>query len=159
VEVGRGGGSRRGRRGGARGRTSSEPEFGSVRDGIAGRSSGGRWHIRRSVAGTHGGIVADDFKGAVAGEVEETFAKAVGHLRRVAWRDWWWRRRWREHDGARRRREAAQRDSGGSDVQMFEDFGQDDDVVGREEAPGGGVGGVLRRSKWMCWPWSWQVKR
>jgi len=83
------------------------------------------------VAGV-GGVFADDFKGAVAGEVAEAFAEAdgIGGL---------------EEEGAAGAEPGggAGEDAGGGGVEMLEDFGHDDDVVGGEGGPGGGVGGVV----------------
>ncbi len=70
------------------------------------------------VAGV-GGVFADDFKGAVAGEVAEAFAEAdgIGGL---------------EEEGAAGAEPGggAGEDAGGGGVEMLEDFGHDDDVVG-----------------------------
>lgn len=109
----------------------AEPEFGEFEMGLPGDQAEVGGGVFAEVSGV-GGIVADDFKGAVAGEVEETFAKAegIGGL---------------EEDGAAGAEPGggAGEDAGGGGVEMLEDFGHDDDVVGGEMGPGGGVGGLV----------------
>ena len=108
-----------------------EPEAGEVELGLAGEPFEVGDGVLAEVAGV-GGIFANDLEGAAADEHAEAFAQAngVGSL---------------EHERAAgtEPRSHTGENLGGGGVEMLDDFGHDDDVVGFEDGPGCGVGRMV----------------